>query len=238
MVVSIGIFWGCANGAPMVPADMKAPHFSNVAVELFRVLPPIESKDKAITWARGSIRDNDFNEIIVTGPRMPVLYSGCRYNNVVFSVRGPIDEPTYAFEGFLHKVLSHVEYSVSASLEKFRPGLKNVALLQFDRDFIRPSSYSADSPNELRVKLAIKRGEIDENGEIVDVIETPFVDELGANVDPQEITSGSEIVPIMRIGYYRNGNKFGLNLTMLKGLVYLNQKKRRSMDLSQLEFDL
>jgi hypothetical protein len=169
---------------------------------------------------------------------MPVLFSGCRYNNVVFSVRGPTDEPTHAFEAFLHKVLSHVEASVSSSLDKFRPGLKNAALLQFDRDFIRPSSYSADSPNELRVKLAIKRGEVDEHGEVVDMIETPFVDENGSSVDPEDITSGSEIVPIIRIGYYRNGNKFGLNMTMLKGLVYLNQKKRRSMDLSQLEFDM
>ena len=220
---------------------MKATSFSNfdyVAIEALRVLPPLESKDKTITWARGSIRDNDFNELLVTGPRMPVLFSGCRYNNVVFSVRGPTDEPTHAFEAFLHKVLSHVEASVSSSLDKFRPGLKNAALLQFDRDFIRPSSYSADSPNELRVKLAIKRGEVDEHGEVVDMIETPFVDDNGSSVDPEDITAGSEIIPIVRIGYYRNGNKFGLNLTMLKGLVYLNQKKRRSMDLTQLEFDL
>lgn len=220
---------------------MKATNFSNfdyVAIEALRVLPPLESKDKTITWARGSIRDTDFNELIITGPRMPVLFSGCRYNNVVFSVRGPTDEPTHAFEAFLHKVLSHVEASVSSSLDKFRPGLKNAALLQFDRDFIRPSSYSADSPNELRVKLAIKRGEVDEHGEVLDMIETPFVTEDGVSVDPEDITSGSEIVPIMRIGYYRNGNKFGLNLVMLKGLVYLNQKKRRSMDLAQLEFDL
>jgi hypothetical protein len=220
---------------------MKASSFSNfdyVAIEALRVLPPLESKDKTITWARGSIRDNDFNELLVTGPRMPVLFSGCRYNNVVFSVRGPTDEPTHAFEAFLHKVLSHVEASVSSSLDKFRPGLKNAALLQFDRDFIRPSSYSADSPNELRVKLAIKRGEVDEHGEVVDMIETPFVDDNGSSVDPEDITAGSEIVPIIRIGYYRNGNKFGLNMTMLKGLVYVNQKKRRSMDLSQLEFDL
>lgn len=220
---------------------MKATSFSNfdyVAIEALRVLPPLESKDKTITWARGSIRDNDFNELIVTGPRMPVLFSGCRYNNVVFSVRGPTDEPTHAFEAFLHKVLSHVETSVSSSLDKFRPGLKNAALLQFDRDFIRPSSYSAESPNELRVKLAIKRGEVDEHGEVVDMIDTPFVDDSGNSVDPEDITSGSEIVPIVRIGYYRNGNKFGLNMTMLKGLVYLNQKKRRSMDLHALEFDL
>lgn len=221
---------------------MKATNFSNldyVAIEALRVLPPIEPRDKSITWARGSIRDQDFNELIVTGPRLPVIFSGCRYNNVVFAIRGPgADDPSYSFETFLHRVLSHVENSVGHSVEKFKPGLKNAALLQFDRDFIRPSSYSADSPNELRVKLSVKRGEVDEHGEIVDMIDTVFQDEHGNSVDPESISSGSEIVPIVKIGYYRNGNKFGLNLTMLKGLVYHNTKKRKSIDLAQLEFDL
>jgi hypothetical protein len=220
---------------------MKATNFSNfdyAAIEALRVLPPLESRDKSITWARGSIRDSDFNELIITGPRLPVLFSGCRYNNIVFSIRGPEDEASYAFECFLNKVLSHVESSVGASVEKFRPGLKNAALLQFDRDFIRPSSYAADLPNELRVKLSVKRGEVDEQGEIVDMIETSFQDEEGGSIDPESITSGSEIIPIMKIGYYRNGNKFGLNLTMLKGLVYPNLKRPKTMDVSQLEFDL
>lgn len=221
---------------------MKATNFSNfdyVAIEALRVLPPLEPKDKSITWARGSIRDNDFNELIITGPRLPVLFSGCRYNNVVFSIRGPgEDEPSHAFEAFLHKVLSHVEATVSASTDKFKPGLKNAALLQFDRDFIRPSSYAPDLPNELRVKLAVRRGGVDEHGEVVDMIETIFHDEEGKPIDPEDVHAGSEIIPIMKIGYYRNGNKFGLNLTMLKGLVYPNAKRRRSMDIAQLEFDL
>lgn len=221
---------------------MKATNFSNydyLAIEALKVLPPLEPKDKSVSWARGSIRDQEFNELIVTGPRLPVLFSGCRYNNVVFSIRGPgADDPSYAFECFLHKVLSHLENVVSSSPDKFKPGLKNSALLQFDRDFIRPSGYSADMPNELRVKLAIKRGEVDEHGEIVDIIETIFQDEEGVEIDPASITSGSEIIPIIKISYYRNGNKFGLNLTMLKGLVYPNLKKARSVDLRQLAFDL
>jgi hypothetical protein len=131
-----------------------------------------------------------------------------------------------------------VETTVTANLEKFKPGLKNAALLQLDRDFIRPSSYSADMPNELRVKLAVKRGEIDEHGEVVDMIESIFQDEEGGVVNPDNISAGSEIIPIIKISYYRNGNKFGLNLTLLKGIVYPNLKRPRNLDLSQLEFDL
>lgn len=221
---------------------MKASNFSSydyVAIEALRVLPPLEPRDKSITWARGSIRDADFNDLLVTGPRLPVLYSGCRFNNIVLSIRGPgADDPSYAFETFLHKVLSRVENAVTAQPDKFKPGVKNAALLHFDRDFIRPSSYSSELPNELRVKLAVKRNEVDGNGEVVDVIESIFVDEEGNSIDPGDITSGSEIIPIFRIGYYRNMNKFGLNIVLLKALVFPSTKKRRSLDLNQLEFDL
>jgi len=219
---------------------MKAVHFSNVDFSSLRILPPLEPKDKSISWSRGSIRDNDFNELLVTGPRLPVLFSGCRYNNVVFSMRGPgADDNAYAFECFLHQVLSSVESVVQASPDKFKPGLKNAALLHFDRDFVRPSSYSNDLPNEMRVKLAVKRQEVDEHGEVVDMIDSVFIDEHGQPVDPSDITSGSEIIPIVKVSYYRNANKFGLNLTLLKGLVYVAEKgARKQMDYNQLQFDL
>jgi hypothetical protein len=217
---------------------MKAPLFSNIKHENLRILPPLEPKDKTNTWSRGSIRDTEFNELIVTGPSLPVVFSGCRFNNVVFSMRGPADESAYAFECFLHSILSLVEENVSANPEKFKPGVKNAALLQYDRDFVRPSSYSPDLPNEMRVKLAVKRDQVDEHGEIVDLIDSVFVDESGFNVDPQDITSGSEILPIVKISYYRNGNKFGLNLVLLKGLVYPRIRATRSIDYSELEFDV
>lgn len=220
---------------------MIATHFSCLdyaALENLRVLPPLEPKDKAINWSRGSIRDRDFNELLVTGPRLPVLFSGCRFNNIVFNMRGPEDEEAYAFECFLQKVLSRVEAAVSATPDKYKPGVKNVALLQFDRDFIRPSSYSPDLPNEMRVKLAVKRDHVDEHGEIVDLIESAFVDQYNNPVFPEDIMAGSEIIPILRISYYRNGNKFGLNMTLLKGLVYPGEKRPgKSINHAELEFD-
>lgn len=217
---------------------MKAAYFRNVNYDTLRILPPIEPKDKTNTWSRGSIRDSDFNELIITGPQLPVVFSGCRFNNVVFSMRGPADEPAYAFECFLHSLLSVVEATISANPDKFKPGVKNAALLQYDRDFIRPSSYSPDLPNEMRVKLAVKRDQVDEHGEVVDMIDSVFVDESGTAVDPQDITSGSEILPIIKISYYRNGNKFGLNMVLLKGLVYPRIKATRSVDYHELEFDI
>lgn len=213
--------------------------FDYAAIEALRVLPPMEPADKTIQWARGSIRDADYNELIITGPRLPVLFAG-RFNNVVFSIRGPgKDDDSYAFETFLHKVLSHVEDVVSKSPDKFKPGLKNALLLQYDRDFIRPSSYGADLPNELRIKVSVKRDQIHPaTGEVVEVVDSQFVLEDGTPIDFGDITSGSEMVPIVRIGYYRNTNKFGLNMTLVKGLVYPGTKKRKTIDYSELEFDM
>ena len=218
--------------------SMRAPYFSTVNLANLRVLPPLEPRDKSVTWSRGSIRDKDFNELIITGPRLPVLFSGCRFNNVVFSMRGPEDEMAYDLEGFLHSVLSLVETAVSANPDKFKPGVKNAALLQYDRDFIRPSSYSPDLPNEMRVKLAVRRNHVDEDGEVVEFIESVFVDEYGAEIQPSDIMSGSEIIPIMKVSYYRNGNKFGLNMTLLKGMVFPSNRAPKTISYSDLTFDL
>ena len=213
-------------------------NFNHATVSALRVLPPLDSKDKTVTWARGSIRDSDFNELIVTGPRLPVLFSGCRFNSIVFSIRGPgANDQSHDFENFLHSILTHVESNVTNNMEKYRPGLKNTALLHLDRDFIRPSSYGPDLPNELRVKLSVKRNQVDENGEVVELIDTVLVDENGDDVDPSDVSSGSEIIPIFRISYYRNANKFGLNLTMLKGMVFPGTKKQKMDNYDSLEFD-
>jgi hypothetical protein len=219
---------------------MKCPHFSNydyLAIDGLRVLPPLEPRDKSIQWARGSIRDADYNELIITGPRLPVLFSGCRYNSIVFSMR-PSDEPSMAFEAFLSKIINRVESSVTTTPEKFKPGCKNAATLQFDKDISRPSSYSIDMPNEFRVKLAVRRGDIDEHGEVVDIIETVFTDEEGMHIEPVDIVSGSEMIPIFRVGYYRNANKFGLNVTLLKGVItHRTSKKARTIDFKELMID-
>jgi hypothetical protein len=196
----------------------------------------MESKDTKV-WPRGSFRDADFNELIVTGPRLPLVFSGCRFNNLVFAMKGPIDEPAQAFEDFLHRVLSMVETAVDKDPTKFMGPIKNRNILVFDRDFVRPSTYSADEPNEFKVRLAVKRNQLDDNGEVVDVVDAEFVDGDGNKMNPEDLRKGDEIMPIMRVGYHRNGNKFGLTFTLLRGKVYPGSRKRKSLDIAELEFD-
>ena len=70
------------------------------------------------------------------------------------------------------------------------------------------------------------------------MIDSIFVDQLGEPVDPQDITAGSEILPIIKISYFRNGNKFGLNLTLLKGMVYPRAKRPSTLNYADLDFDV
>ena len=215
---------------------MLCTKFNRVDLSKYRVLPPMESKDKNV-WPRGSFRDTDFNELIVTGPRLPLVFSGCRFNNLVFAMKGPADEAAYAFEEFLHRVLSMVETAVDKDPTKFMGGIKNRNILVFDRDFVRPSTYSADEPNEFKVRLAVKRNQLDEHGEVVDMIDAEFVDAEGVRVNPEDLRKGDEIMPIMRVGYHRNANKFALTFTLLRGKVFPSLRKRKSMDIAELQFD-
>jgi hypothetical protein len=56
-------------------------------------------------------------------------------------------------------------------------------------------------------------------------------------MNPEDLRKGDEIMPIMRVGYHRNGNKFGLTFTLLRGKVYPGSRKRKSLDIAELEFD-
>lgn len=220
---------------------MICRHFSTFdaqSISSLRVLPPLEHKDKTITWAWGSIRDADFREVLVTGPTLPVVFSGCRYNNIVFYLNDQQDPAAHAFRAFLQQLLSHVEANVHANPEKFRPGLKNANLLSFDLEVVRPSSYGADLPDELRVKLPLKKGVVSEEGEVVDMIDTMFVDEKGDKVEPGDVMAGMKVLPIFRVGYSRNGTKFGLTISMLKAKVFTDSAPRgNQVDVASLEFD-
>jgi hypothetical protein len=134
-------------------------------------------------------------------------------------MRGPGEaEPAYAFECFLHKVLSHVEDAVTANPDKYKPRHRE------RRDpVLRPRLY----PTLLLLRRSPQRvpcEAVREAGvwpgarvESVDVTDTVFVGENGEPIEPGDISSGNEIVPIFRVSYFRNANKFGLNITMLKG---------------------
>lgn len=63
----------------------------------------------------------------------------------------------------------------------------------------------------------------------IDVIDTHLFRVTDGNifdpVNPNDITAGMEVIPVIRLSYYRNIERFGLSLTVLKGQVFDGESK-------------
>lgn len=207
-----------------------APFFASVLqFDKLRVLPPYENKDKPqAQWVRGYIR-NGSNDFIITGPKLKICFSGCRWNKMVLAMPGPDDEMAYSFERWLRNLCPVVENQIWQNPEQFKPGAKSSTRFLFDHEFIKPSVDPSMYASELRCRLSIKRDE---------TVDTDlFRVENGQKIpmEPSEITAGSYIIPIFRISYYRNIERFGLVLTIVKGEVFPGE--RRIIGNADLMFD-
>lgn len=202
-----------------------APNFTIITPDRLNdllVVPPYENKDRALPWVRGFIRikqpSGPATDFVVTGPKLRVLYSGCRWNRVVFAVdTGDILEP------WIRSVAHKVETIIWTSPELYKPGAKTSNRFMFDLDAIRPSSDPLLCPDELRMRLATYRKDSEENpDDQVDVVNAHLfmINEVGqeVNIAPSDVQGGGYIVPIFRISYFRNIERFGLTLTLLKGM--------------------
>lgn len=226
----------------------KAVYFKHVSIEdlntSLAVNPPYESKGLATgqpaQWVRGYMRLGT-QDFIVTGPKMRVCYSGCRWNKLVFCLNGAADPEVYAFERWLHEVNAVFRSHVEAMPERFKPGAKTATRFLFDDDYIKPSSDPAMYPDELRCRLSTHRQMVvdqtsADGAPYQDVVDTHLfkVDAgLFEGVEAGDIKAGMEIIPIIRISYYRNIERFGLALTVLKGQVFegdSNNQKPTNMD--------
>jgi hypothetical protein len=155
---------------------------------------------------------------------MKVVYSGCRYNSIVFT-------PTHEFETWLHAVDGALREAVNGDPQKYKVNPRNVP--SFSSFIVQPSSNPDMYPDELRCRLATVR-----TGENIDdrQVTTTFVDETNKVVEPSDIWSGGVVVPIFKLSYYKQGDDFGLQLTLLKGLYQAPVDSRVSNE--DWQFDL
>jgi len=201
------------------------------------VLPPYEPKsDISLQWVRGSIRlpsiqlpgqqPGGYRDLVVTGPRMKVVYGGCRYNRMVLALPGAAFPEVYAFERWLRSLMSNVKANIWSNPGKYRSGAATNARFTFDEGIIRASNDPAMYPDELVTRLSTKRitGLDLEEGAPTEYIDTEFIiDSDGGgvtNIEPTDIVAGSTVIPIFKISYNRNIEKFGLVLTLLKAKVF------------------
>jgi hypothetical protein len=155
---------------------------------------------------------------------MKVVYSGCRYNSIVLT-------PTDDLEQWLHAVDGSLREAVNGDPQKYKVNPRNVPT--FTNFIVQPANNPDVYPDELRCRLATTRTgtEIDDR-----VITTSFVDQSGNDVAPQDIWSGGTILPIFKLSYYKQGDDFGLQLTLIKGMYEAPVDSRVSN--GDWEFDL
>jgi hypothetical protein len=167
-------------------------------------------------------------DVVFTGPRLRVCYSGCRWNTVVFAMDGSQEE----FEKWLKQVDDQFEITVRADPHLFRVASRVGPA--FPKFIIQPSSNPELYSPELRCRLstAVRKG-----------LDEPEVNAylVGAKdnmpVFPHEITAGSYMTPVMKLGYHKEGDNFGLNLTVLKAIHESNPIGQMSNDAWDMDVD-
>lgn len=209
-------------------------------VNNLEVLPPYEQgKEKLNQWVRGTIRyktkTDVYRELVVTGPKMRVCFSGCKWNRVVFAMpkEGEECDPSVKqFRNWLATVVKRVKDTVWESPETYKPGCKINSRFTFD-DPVKPSSDPDKYPEELRCRLSTVRREMtaaereenandaffDQSSDHIETVDADLFTITDGNkvpVDPTTVMSHSYMIPVLRIAYSRHGDRFGLVLTITK----------------------
>lgn len=231
----------------MCVLDLSMTGYGNVAERFtaydkqklaqLQVQAPYEPAGRIAAWVRGSIRiktnpSSYPRDFVITGPKMQVCYGGCKWNRLVLALPGAADENVYLFEKWMRSVGEAVKTAIWANPSKYKPGAASNARFVFDDNFIRPSTDASMYPDELITKLSVRRltypdNSEDEPQEVVDAEIFADGPDGPVPVDPLDITNGSYVIPIIKISYFRNNERFGLTLTVLKAKVFMNEGTRR-----------
>jgi hypothetical protein len=224
------------------PEAVTAPYFTRVnedSLDRLAVMAPYDNKNAPSVWARGNLRlcvpNGQYEPFVVTGPRMRVLFGGCRWNKLVFAMDHN-DPACVAFVDWIGKVSDRVKYNIWNVPDKFKPGSKTNARFVFENDIFKTSTEPGIYPDEIRTRIDSRRVVVEGASETVDVPQVDFYkmgyDYSREKVEAHEIRSGGFIIPLISIAYFRNGEKFGLSLTILKGLYQPPEiKNRQNMEL-------
>lgn len=135
---------------------------------------------------------------------MKVVYSGCQWNSVVFQM----DNNQIEFENWLDQTWTWLQDTISKDVARFKVRSRP----SFTSFIVTPSRDPEMYPPELRTRLSVTRN----GGDINDVTLTAVIETNGENVHPSQVWSGSYMTPIFRLNYYKDGDDFGLALTIIK----------------------
>lgn len=134
---------------------------------------------------------------------MRVVYSGCNWNTVVFTM----DNNQIQFENWLAETWKWFQETVRADPIKYRSARKDPGFTDF---IVTPSRDPEMYPNELRCRLSTTR--LNDTDVCTAVIECN-----NEQVDPSQVWKGSHMTPVFRLNYFKDAmDNYGLQLTVLK----------------------
>lgn len=180
---------------------MKAVSFTKVSLSDLVFMPPRET----IKWAFGTIKLQTTKELVISGPTLLTCFKGCKYNKICFEMPRESE-----FRQWLEAVSARMEEVVRSCPEAFKANCKNADRFVFEP----PYKFSSDSSlysDELRCKFPPK-------SILINALD-------GVEFDPNDLERNTPVRPIIKLSYYRHGDKFGLVCTLIKGYVYERQQK-------------
>lgn len=116
------------------------------------------------------------------------------------------------FENWLYQLWTSFQDIVSADPVRFKTGRNGAMFTNF---IVTPSTDPDIYPNELRCRLVTRRI----GPELNDVVVASAIQTLqGDIIESTDVWAGSFVTPVFRLGYYKDGDEYGLQLTVLKAL--------------------
>ena len=210
------------------------------------VLPPWEPRDKSVQWVRGFLRYNNGDAIgprdfVVTGPRLRIVYGGCRWSRLVLAISNTTNDESTRFRDWLLSVSQAIRDKIWSDPKKYRPGSVGANRFTFDEGFIKKSSDPALYPDELSTRLSTTRITNADTEEPCDLVDAQlFADGPDGPIiieDLNTVTAGSYVTPIFRVSYNRFNDRFGLVLTVLRAKYEPSDKPRSKTENSAWVFD-
>lgn len=235
--------------------DQVAENYKRFTTERLSSLivqPPYEPKDKLVQWVRGYIRYNNGDsygprDFVITGPRLRVVYGGCRWNRLVFALPTSVyttdDQESFEFRQWVEKLGATIKAKVWNDPSKYRAGATSSNRFTFDDSFIKKSSDPSLYPDEMSTRISTCRltSEVTP-GEPNDVVDAEILEEGPNGLRPMEdytnITAGSYITPILRVSYNRFNDRFGIVFTVIKAKYeHVDNPNKTTRSNSSWQFD-
>jgi hypothetical protein len=137
------------------------------------------------------------------------VYSGCKYNSIVFAA----DQSQTEFLNWLEEVSKQVGNQIKASPSSYKFTTATPHEMAVATSSSNPDLY----PNELRCRLSTTRNGPDIDNQEINTL-FRLVSDPVQSVNPSDIRAHGIIRPIFRLGYFKLGEAYGIELTLLKAL--------------------